>query len=133
MANENATDAPKSRKRRRWGRMMLLAALAPAVFLIGVIVSHNFFEDCLLRGGYIPLFAGALIALYFMCAAVLFGGRKLAVTSAAAIVICIAAADGPRPKVVAIEHFVKADEIDPVFYDKRIYRRTSRCVEVFLF
>lgn len=30
----------------------------------------------------------------------------------------IAAADGPRPKVIAIEHFVSADEIDPVFYDK---------------
>lgn len=30
----------------------------------------------------------------------------------------IAAADGPRPKVVAIEHFVRAEEIDPVFYDK---------------
>lgn len=30
----------------------------------------------------------------------------------------IAAAEGTRPKVIAIEHFVKADEIDPVFYDK---------------
>jgi DNA end-binding protein Ku len=30
----------------------------------------------------------------------------------------IAAADGPRPKVIAIEHFVRAEQIDPVFYDK---------------
>lgn len=30
----------------------------------------------------------------------------------------IAAAEGPHPKVIAIEHFVKAEEIDPVFYDK---------------
>lgn len=30
----------------------------------------------------------------------------------------IAAAEGPRPKVIEIERFVKADEIDPVFYDK---------------
>lgn len=30
----------------------------------------------------------------------------------------IAAADGPRPKVVEIESFVKGEEIDPVFYDK---------------
>lgn len=30
----------------------------------------------------------------------------------------IAAADGPRPKVIAIERFVAADQIDPVFYDK---------------
>jgi DNA end-binding protein Ku len=30
----------------------------------------------------------------------------------------IAAAEGTHPKVVAIEHFVSADEIDPVFYDK---------------
>ncbi len=30
----------------------------------------------------------------------------------------IAAADGPRPKVVEIEMFVKGAEIDPVFYDK---------------
>jgi DNA end-binding protein Ku len=30
----------------------------------------------------------------------------------------IAAAEGPHPKVVAIEHFVQADQIDPVFYDK---------------
>ena len=30
----------------------------------------------------------------------------------------IAAADGPNPKVIAIEHFVKAEQIDPVFYDK---------------
>jgi DNA end-binding protein Ku len=30
----------------------------------------------------------------------------------------IAAAEGPRPKVIAIEHFVAGDEIDPVFYDK---------------
>ncbi len=30
----------------------------------------------------------------------------------------IAAADGPRPKVIAIERFVDAQQIDPVFYDK---------------
>lgn len=30
----------------------------------------------------------------------------------------IAAAEGPHPKVIAIEHFVCANEIDPVFYDK---------------
>lgn len=30
----------------------------------------------------------------------------------------IAAADGPRPKVIAIERFVAAEQIDPVFYDK---------------
>ncbi|WP_022929981.1 Ku protein [Patulibacter americanus] len=30
----------------------------------------------------------------------------------------IAAAEGSRPKVIAIEHFVAGDEIDPVFYDK---------------
>ncbi|WP_040599678.1 Ku protein [Patulibacter medicamentivorans] len=30
----------------------------------------------------------------------------------------IAAADGPRAKVVEIEHFVHGEEIDPVFYDK---------------
>jgi DNA end-binding protein Ku len=30
----------------------------------------------------------------------------------------IAAAEGTHPKVIAIEHFVKAEEIDPVFYDK---------------
>ncbi|MDO9354002.1 MAG: Ku protein [Solirubrobacteraceae bacterium] len=30
----------------------------------------------------------------------------------------IAAADGPRPKVVDIELFVKGEDIDPVFYDK---------------
>lgn len=30
----------------------------------------------------------------------------------------IAAAEGPHPKVIAIEHFVQADQIDPVFYDK---------------
>ncbi|CAB4894330.1 unannotated protein [freshwater metagenome] len=30
----------------------------------------------------------------------------------------IAAAEGTHPKVVAIEHFVRAEEIDPVFYDK---------------
>ena len=30
----------------------------------------------------------------------------------------IAAADGPRPKVVEIESFVRGEEIDPVFYDK---------------
>ncbi|WP_320671352.1 non-homologous end joining protein Ku [Patulibacter defluvii] len=30
----------------------------------------------------------------------------------------IAAADGPRPKLIEIEHFVRAEEIDPVFYDK---------------
>ncbi len=29
----------------------------------------------------------------------------------------IAAARGSRPKVIEIEHFVKAEEIDPVFYD----------------
>lgn len=30
----------------------------------------------------------------------------------------IAAADGPRPKVIGIERFVAAEQIDPVFYDK---------------
>jgi DNA end-binding protein Ku len=30
----------------------------------------------------------------------------------------IAAAEGPHPKVIEIEHFVAADQIDPVFYDK---------------
>jgi DNA end-binding protein Ku len=30
----------------------------------------------------------------------------------------IAAAEGPRPKVIAIERFVDAHQIDPVFYDK---------------
>lgn len=30
----------------------------------------------------------------------------------------IAAAEGPHPKVIAIDHFVAGDEIDPVFYDK---------------
>ncbi|WP_051471877.1 Ku protein [Patulibacter minatonensis] len=30
----------------------------------------------------------------------------------------IAAAEGTHPKVIAIEHFVRAEEIDPVFYDK---------------
>lgn len=30
----------------------------------------------------------------------------------------IAGAEGPRPKVIEIESFVKADEINPVFYDK---------------
>lgn len=30
----------------------------------------------------------------------------------------IAAADGSRPKVIAIERFVAAEQIDPVFYDK---------------
>lgn len=30
----------------------------------------------------------------------------------------IAAAEGSRPKVIAIEHFVAGDQIDPVFYDK---------------
>lgn len=30
----------------------------------------------------------------------------------------IAAAEGPRPKVIAIERFVDAQQIDPVFYDK---------------
>lgn len=30
----------------------------------------------------------------------------------------IAAAEGPRPKVIAIEQFVDAQQIDPVFYDK---------------
>lgn len=30
----------------------------------------------------------------------------------------IAAADGPRPKVIEIEQFARAAEIDPVFYDK---------------
>lgn len=30
----------------------------------------------------------------------------------------IAAAEGTHPKVIAIEHFVQASEIDPVFYDK---------------
>jgi DNA end-binding protein Ku len=30
----------------------------------------------------------------------------------------IAAAEGSRPKVIAIEHFVQGDQIDPVFYDK---------------
>lgn len=30
----------------------------------------------------------------------------------------IAAAEGPHPKVIAIEHFVEAAQIDPVFYDK---------------
>jgi DNA end-binding protein Ku len=30
----------------------------------------------------------------------------------------IAAASGPRPKVIEIEHFVELGQIDPVFYDK---------------
>ncbi|MDX8151528.1 Ku protein [Patulibacter brassicae] len=30
----------------------------------------------------------------------------------------LSAADGPRPKVIEIEHFVEGEEIDPVFYDK---------------
>jgi DNA end-binding protein Ku len=30
----------------------------------------------------------------------------------------IAAAEGSRPKVIAIEHFVAGEQIDPVFYDK---------------
>ncbi|MEV4419669.1 Ku protein [Patulibacter sp. NPDC049589] len=30
----------------------------------------------------------------------------------------IAAAEGPHPKVIAIEHFVEAAQIDPVYYDK---------------
>lgn len=30
----------------------------------------------------------------------------------------IAAAEGPHPKVIAIERFVPGDQIDPVFYDK---------------
>lgn len=30
----------------------------------------------------------------------------------------IAGADGPRPKVIEIESFVKGDEIDPIYYDK---------------
>lgn len=94
MANENTTDAPKSKTRRLWWRILLLAALAPAGLFIGVIVSHDFLKECIFRGWYIPLFSGALIALYFMCAALLWGGRKLAVTSAAVIVICIAAAFG---------------------------------------
>jgi DNA end-binding protein Ku len=33
----------------------------------------------------------------------------------------IAAADPSRGKVIAIEHFVPADEIDPVYYDKAYY------------
>jgi len=110
MANDKAIDAPKSRTRRRWRRLTLLAALAPAVFLIGVVVSRNYLEDCLLRGWYIPLFSGALIALFFLCAAMLFGGRKLAVTSAAAIVICIAAAAGRSAyHYLTVEHYKRLD------------------------
>jgi DNA end-binding protein Ku len=30
----------------------------------------------------------------------------------------IAAARGPRPKVIELEHFVAVEEIDPVFYDR---------------
>lgn len=94
MANENTTDAPRNNPRRLLWRIMLIAALAPAEFFIAVFVSHGFLEECLFRGWYIPLFSGALIALYFLCAALLWGGRKLAVTSAAVMVICIAAAFG---------------------------------------
>lgn len=41
------------------------------------------------------------------------GGKRVVLTKQE-----ISAADGPRPKVIAIEQFARAAEIDPVFYDK---------------
>lgn len=41
------------------------------------------------------------------------GGKQVVLTDEE-----IAAARGPRPKVIELEHFVAVEEIDPVFYDK---------------
>ena len=41
------------------------------------------------------------------------GGKQVIMTDEE-----IAAARGPRPKVIELEHFVAVEEIDPVFYDK---------------
>jgi DNA end-binding protein Ku len=41
------------------------------------------------------------------------GGKQVILTDEE-----IAAARGPRPKVIELEHFVAVEEIDPVFYDK---------------
>lgn len=41
------------------------------------------------------------------------GGKQVLLTDEE-----IAAARGPRPKVIQLEHFVAVEEIDPVFYDK---------------
>jgi DNA end-binding protein Ku len=41
------------------------------------------------------------------------GGKQVLLTDEE-----IAAARGPRPKVIELEHFVAVEEIDPVFYDK---------------
>lgn len=41
------------------------------------------------------------------------GGKQVVLTDEE-----IAAARGPRPKVIDVEHFVAADQIDPIYYDR---------------